>query len=160
MGPLILPCSSQPEALTFCLEARESLMTAQGNEVNWCRMSSWPCPHGPWLCPPHGYWKKLTLSWPEPGHYPPLILHYLCHAQILQLPTIYIYTNVYKYIHTLLYAHLYTKIYLIYLIIYLSIYSSIYLPTYQQRYNFHSPQPSLQGICWNHLVHDCGFYPS
>jgi len=33
-----------------------------------------------------GFQRKLTLSWPNPGRYPPFIPYHLCHAQVPHCP--------------------------------------------------------------------------
>jgi len=38
------------------------------------------------LCPFLDFWWKLTLSWPNPGHYPPLIPYHLHRAQVPHCP--------------------------------------------------------------------------
>jgi len=49
------------------------------------------------LYPLPGSGQKLTLSWLKPGHYPPLILYHLRHAQVLHFPVTHHYFSCLKY---------------------------------------------------------------
>lgn len=55
------------------LSMEESLFPTPGDEVGWCKITS-----GCWPVPLPSYCKKLTLSWPEPGHFTDTPIGILC----------------------------------------------------------------------------------